>query len=59
MLTLKQTLQHTIFSSRKKADEIAATLKEIPHRIEEDPKGSGRCLIALLDEETGEFCCYL
>jgi len=58
-LTIMQTNQHTVFPNRAKADEIAATLSEIPHRVEEDPNGSGKCIIALLDDETGEFCTYL
>jgi hypothetical protein len=42
---------HTIFKDFEAAQKVANTLDGTPHEIVPDPKGSGRCIIKLFDEE--------
>ena len=42
-----------IFNSRAAAESVCVGLDAGEFRIVEDPKGSGRCLIMMVDEETG------
>lgn len=45
---------HTIFKNEASAILICADFEPNEFRIMKDPKGSGRCIIYMLDEETGE-----
>ena len=43
-----------IFNSYDAAAKACALMDANEYRIDTDPKGSGRCLVRILDEETGE-----
>ena len=45
---------HKVFINRAAAEAVVEGWDENEYRINEDPKGSGRCIIEILDEETGE-----
>lgn len=44
---------HTIFNTRKDAEHICRLMEANEFRIVEDPKGSGRCIVEILDVEDG------
>jgi len=43
-----------IFNTFEKAQKACEGLESNEFRIDLDPKGSGRCLVMMLDDETGE-----
>jgi hypothetical protein len=43
-----------IFANYAAAAKACAMMESNEFRIDADPKGSGRCLVRILDEETGE-----
>lgn len=43
-----------IFANYEAAAKACALMDSNEYRIDTDPKGSGRCLVRILDEETGE-----
>jgi len=45
----------TIFKNNEAAMKICEGMDKSEYRIDADPKGSGRCLVRILDEETGEI----
>lgn len=45
---------YTLFNSYEEALSVCHDLDENEYNIRVDPKGSGRCVIDILDEETGE-----
>lgn len=45
---------YTIFSNADAARDVVKDWDAKSYRINIDPKGSGRCFIEILDEETGE-----
>ena len=45
---------HTVFNTEAAAMLICADLEVNEFRVIKDPKGSGRCIVEVLDEETGE-----
>lgn len=47
-----------IFNDRAAAEKAAEGLDPSEYRIDCDPKGSGRCKVMMLDEETGEEMGY-
>lgn len=49
----------TAFKTFADAEKVVHDLDPTEYRIDVDPKGSGRCLVMILDEETGEQLGYL
>jgi hypothetical protein len=45
---------HTVFKNEAAALLICADFEANEFRVLTDPKGSGRCIVEMLDEETGE-----
>lgn len=45
---------HTLFNNYAAAEKVTVDMEANEFRIDVDPKGSGRCVIRILDEETGE-----
>lgn len=45
---------HTLFNNYAAAEKVTVDIEANEFRIDVDPKGSGRCVIRILDEETGE-----
>ena len=53
------THNHTVFKDEKTALFAVSDLKHTEYRIKFDPKGTGKCIIELLDEEDGSFVCNM
>ena len=45
---------HTVFNTEAAAMLICDDFESNEFRVVTDPKGSGRCIVEMLDEETGE-----
>lgn len=50
---------HTVFNNRQAAEHTCRLMESNEYNIKEDPKGSGRCIIEILDEEDGTVLGYL
>ena len=50
---------HTIFNNRALAEHTCRLMEPNEYRIKEDPKGSGRCIVEILDEEDRTVLGYL
>ena len=46
--------KYKVFANEAEAKAIVSDWDEAEFRINIDPKGSGRCFVEILDEETGE-----
>ena len=53
------THNHTVFKDEKTALFAVSDLKQTEYRINFDQKGTGKCIIELLDEEGGSFVCNM
>lgn len=55
MLTISMVYSsHKLFKNRAEAEAVVEGWDENEYNINEDPLGSGRCFIEILDEETGD-----
>ena len=50
---------HKVFNNRQGAEHTCRLMESNEYNIKEDPKGSGRCIIEILDEEDGTVLGYL
>jgi len=50
---------YTIFNDRLAAEKACRLMEANEYRIKEDPKGSGRCLVEILDEDDGMVLGFL
>lgn len=50
---------HTVFKTRAMAEEVCRLMEPNEYRIKEDPTGTGKCLVEILDEDDGMVLGYL
>lgn len=52
-------IPHTVFKTRALAEEVCRLMEPNEYRIKEDPTGTGKCLVEILDEDDGMVLGYL